>query len=62
MSQGGFEPPSSRICGVPQRDDLTTNRQGPVAIAAPQLHDAAKRSNEGRQLLRLGASEMMAYR
>ena len=27
LSQGGFEPPASRV-GAPQRDDLTTNRQG----------------------------------
>ena len=31
MSQGGFEPPASRF-GIPQRDDLTTNRQGRDAI------------------------------
>src|SRR5712672_18116 len=30
LSLSGFEPLASRICGVrqPQRDDLTTNRQG----------------------------------
>ena len=29
VSQRGFEPRSSRIASKPQRDDLTTNRQGP---------------------------------
>ena len=28
LSQGGFEPPPSRNWEEPQRDDLTTNRQG----------------------------------
>jgi hypothetical protein len=32
MSQGAVEAPSSRIGTKPQRDDLTTNRQGPEAI------------------------------
>lgn len=34
LSQGGFEPPASRF-GVPQRDDLTTNRQGRDTVSRP---------------------------